>query len=163
MTTPLVEAWRINHEVNRTFLDGLPDEALLDRYSAKTRTIAAQFAHLHGVRVMHLEKRSRPHAAGLSSFPRGASPTRDELTAALDASTAAIAAMLGECEEAGRVKSWPGAPASFLGYLCAHEAHHRALAVVALRIAGRKIPDAVKYGLWGAWSRRWEFDDPEGA
>ena len=72
-------------------------------------------------------------AIEVESFPRGAQPTKDELMAALRASEAPIAQFLEQCEAAGKVKNWKGPPASFLGYLIAHEAHHRGLAMVALR------------------------------
>ena len=57
METPLVEAWQKNNDANLFLLWHLSQDALANRYSEKTRTVAAQFAHIHNVRVYHLEKR----------------------------------------------------------------------------------------------------------
>lgn len=110
--------------------------------------MAAQCAHMHGVRARWLTHVAKEHAEGLEAFERGAQPGKRALTSALKKSARAMADFLAACEEAGRVRGWRGPPASFLGYLVAHEAHHRGLALVALRMAGRKVPKEVVYGLW---------------
>ena len=51
------------------------------------------------------------------------------------------------------MKAWKGPPASFLCYLVAHEAHHRGLAMVAMRQCGRKLPQEVVYGQWD-WGKK---------
>lgn len=51
------------------------------------------------------------------------------------------------------MKGWKGAPATFLAYVIAHEAHHRGLAMVAMRVAGHKLPKEVVYGQWD-WGKR---------
>ena len=150
----LAEAWRINVDVNRLLLDGVPDEALAARYSKTTRTVASQFAHMHSVRVYHLQKRAADLVGDLKTFGRGAEPDRAALEAAWDGSEQAVAELLDRGEDAGKVKGWPNPPASFLGYLCAHEAHHRGLVLVSLRLSGFKMPKEVTYGLWSTWSKR---------
>jgi uncharacterized damage-inducible protein DinB len=147
----LVEAWRRNCALNLLFLDSLPDAALEGRYAPRTRSVAAQFAHMHSVRVYHLEARGKPFLDGLRSFPRGAEPGRKEIRAALLASADAVAAFLGDCAAQGRVPGWKGPPATFLSYFVAHEAHHRGLAMAALRLSGFKAPDVLKWGLWTGW------------
>ncbi len=153
MPSDLAVAWRLNHESNTLLFKAIPAAGLACRYSPRTRTVAAQFAHVHNVRVYHLEKRAGDLAAGLAAFARGAEPSRRELSVALGASYKAMAKFLDQVAEAGRVKSWNGPPATFLGYLCAHEAHHRGLILVSLRIGGVKLPKEVAYNLW-YWSRK---------
>jgi len=133
---------------NIDLLDAIPGEALADQYSPRTRTVAAQFAHMHNVRVSHLERRGPKAAGGLKSFARGAQPTKAELRAALGASEDEIAGLLEECARTGRVKGWNGTPTTYLGYFIAHEAHHRGLALVALRMSGTRLPKSVTYGIW---------------
>ena len=148
MASQLVEAWEMGNEANLFLLASVPRGGLEARYSPRTRTVAAQFAHLHNVRQRWLRHAAPKLADGLEPFPKGAEPTKAQLKKSLRASEKAVARFLEECEETGRVKGWKGAPASFLGYLIAHEAHHRGLAMVALRIAGYKLPRSVVYGQW---------------
>ncbi|MFC1573345.1 hypothetical protein ACFL6M_07080 [Candidatus Eisenbacteria bacterium] len=89
----------------------------------------------------------------LRNIPKGAQPTKARLVTALKASEAAIARFLEEIERAQTVKGWNGPPAGFLGYLIAHEAHHRALAVLSLRLSGKKPARDVIYSVWN-WGKK---------
>lgn len=153
MKSQLVEAWCMSNEVNLYLLDSISDEYLQDRYAKRTRTVAAQFAHMHNVRLRWLNHSAPKLVDKLESFPKGAQPSRAELKEALKASEEVIARYLEECEAAGDVKYWSGPPATFLSYLVAHEAHHRGLAMVAMRISGRKLPQEVIYGQW-QWGKK---------
>ena len=95
----------------------------------RTRSVAAQFAHIHNVRLRWLNHAAPKLVVDLQSFPKGAQPTKEELKQALQASQPIVARFLEECESSGKVKSWNGSPATFLSYMVAHEAHHRALAI----------------------------------
>jgi uncharacterized damage-inducible protein DinB len=153
MESDLVEAWRRNAAMTLFLLDSLPPKALAAAYSARTRTVAAQFAHCHNVRVYHLEARGRAKGAGLEPFPRGAEPAKAVVRRALLRSEDAVADLLEACEAKGRVPSWKGPVATLLGYFVAHEAHHRGLALASLRLSGFKVPKEVVYGLWEAWGK----------
>jgi len=153
MESDLVEAWRRNAAMNHLLLDALPPKALGARYSPTTRTVAAQFAHVHNVRVYHLEARGRTKGTRLKAFPRGARPAKAALRRALLASEEAIASLLEACEAEGRVRSWRGPPATFLAYFVSHEGHHRGLATASLRLSGFKVRQEVLYGLWQEWGR----------
>jgi uncharacterized damage-inducible protein DinB len=160
VSSDLLDTWRRNHATNAMLLDAIPDEGLAARYSPRTRVVASQFAHLHNVRVYHLKKRGKAHLGKLTGFARGAEPGRDELLDVLVASTEAVGRMLEQCEQADKVPSWRGPPASFLGYFCAHEAHHRGLVLVSCRLSGVKVDRDVRDGLWN-WSRRFEWQDED--
>ena len=41
----------MSNEANPYLLGQLPKESLEDRYAPRTRTVAAQFAHMHNVRL----------------------------------------------------------------------------------------------------------------
>ncbi len=153
MISQLVEAWRMSNEANLYLLDNITDEYLEDSYTARTRTVAAQFAHIHNVRLRWLNHAAPNLVGEVESFPKGAQPTKEELKEALQSSEEIIAWFLEECEATGNVKKWNGSPATFLGYMIAHEAHHRGLAMVAMRISGHKLPLEVVYGQW-QWGKK---------
>ncbi len=148
MNSQLVEAWHMSNEANLYLLAQTAEEYLADRYAGRTRSVAAQFAHIHNVRMRWLGVMSRKSPKDVASFAKGAQPSSSELREALQASAELIAEMLGQAEAEGKVSNWKGSPASFLAYLVAHEAHHRALAMVAMRIAGHKPSQEVVYGQW---------------
>lgn len=149
----LERAWAKNAELVDFLLAGIPDAGLEARYSPRTRTVASQFAHLHNVRALQVAKRGPKGEAKLETFKRGAQPTRTELEEALASSAPAVGRMLAAAEAEDRVRAWKGPPASFLGYLCAHEGHHRGLVLVSLRLAGIRMPKTVTYGLWDGWRK----------
>jgi len=154
MGSGMQAAWKMSNEANLFLLRRLPPGGLTARYGARTRTVAAQFAHLHDVRLRWLAHAAPELAKGLAKLGgKDSEPTGRELEQALKTSEAAIARFLEACEQAGKVKAWKGPPETFLAYLVAHEGHHRGLALAALRAAGHKLPQEVVYGLWD-WGKR---------
>ena len=153
MTSDLIRAWRTSCRNTHSLLAAIPANCLGHRYSERTRTVAAQFAHIHYVRVRNLEFRGPEFQGDVTAFEKGAQPGKRELQAALKASAAAMEGLLAQAEEVGKVKGWKGSLTSYLGYHAAHEAHHRALAIVCLRSGGHKLPQDVVYGLWDRWRK----------
>ncbi len=153
MTSQFVDAWQRNNEANLFILDQLNRKKLSCRYSERTRTVAAQFAHLHNVRIYHLQNRAKDLVGDLQTFERGAQPDKRTLCSALSKSEKAISQFLEKCEAGEKVKTWNRQPTTFLGYIIAHEAHHRALAIVSLRLSGEKLPKEVLYNIWN-WGKK---------
>ena len=153
MASDLVVTWNMSCTANQFLLGKLTAKHLAARYSARTRTVAGQFVHMHNVRVRWMKLSTPDLASKLESFERGAEPTRAQLKKALKASAKVVAKYLDVCEKVGQVKHWDGPTASYLGYLVAHEAHHRGLAMVALRVADLKLDDEVIYGQW-QWGKK---------
>jgi len=149
----LVEAWQMSQEVNDFLLRHIPHQALKARSAPRTRNVAAQFAHMHNVRLRWLRHAAPASISGLRAFPRGAEPSPAALRSALRQSSRAMQHYLEACEATGKVKSWNGPPATFLSYMVAHEAHHRGLVMATFRLCGVKLPDAVVYGIW-QWGMR---------
>jgi len=153
MESQLIEAWQMSNEANHYLLENIAEDYLKDSYTPRTRTVAAQFAHVHNVRLRWLNHAAAKLVGDVQSFPKSAQPTKEELQKALRDSEVIVTRFLEECESSGKVKSWNGSPATFLGYMIAHEAHHRALTIVALRISGHKLPSEVIYGQWD-WGKK---------
>lgn len=149
----LLEAWKMSQEVNDFLLRHIPPAGLKARAAPRTRNVAAQFAHMHDVRLRWLKHAAPASTAALRSFPRGAEPSAAALRSALQQSSRAMERYLAGCEETGKVKHWNGSPATFLSYMVAHEAHHRGLVMATFRLSGIKLPDEVVYGMW-QWGMR---------
>jgi len=141
-------AWQRNTDANLFLLDHLNEKSLANRYSPRTRTVAAQLAHMHNVRLYHLNKRGPEFMGKLQTFDRGAQPSRPLLIAALTGSAKMMGAFIEACERTGLVRGWNGPTATFVSYLIAHEAHHRALVVVSMRLSGEKLPKEAIYNIW---------------
>jgi uncharacterized damage-inducible protein DinB len=147
----LVEAWQINDAINRELLAALSDEQL-GAPLAKGKAVAAQFSHIHNVRLMWLKEAAPDLLEGLEKLDAKESD-RDRLNAALRSSGAAVAALMERAgSPAGRIKGFKPHAAAFVGYLIAHESFHRAQAELALRQAGLPMTDKTAYGLW-EWGR----------
>lgn len=150
----LVEAWRTNNRINLFLIDQIQDEGMHVTLSTRGgRDVCRQFAHLHNVRVWHLEKRARDLAEGLDVFETADHPDKDRLRQALNASGAAIETFL--------VDVWEGRPRrrgfkkgifTTLAYLVAHESHHRGSILLTLKQSGYKLDKAASYAIWG-WDR----------
>ena len=69
----------------------IAEECLEDRYSARTRTVAAQFAHMHNVRLRCLKHAAPKLIGDVESFLKGAQPSKQELRQALETSEALMA------------------------------------------------------------------------
>lgn len=151
----LLEAWMTNHRINVMLLEALDEEGLAATLSTRGgRDVARQFAHLHNVRVWHLEKRAKDLAEGLEAFESKYSPPAEELLVALRASTDAVGVFLSDVL-AGKPKRRGFKKGTFttLSYFIAHESHHRGSILLTLKQCGKLPHKYVTYGLW-AWDQR---------
>ncbi len=151
--TLLLDTWAINNRVTLYLLDALPDEALPGVGASKGRSVGGMFAHLHNTRLLWLKSASPDLLAGVSKVESDAAIDRSVLHVSLEASGAAIADLLRQALTEGRVKGFKPHPVAFLGYLIAHDAHHRGEIQLTLTQAGHKLNDKVGYGLW-EWGTR---------
>jgi uncharacterized damage-inducible protein DinB len=146
--TLLLDTWAISNRITLYLLDALPPDALPGIGASKGRSVGAMFAHLHNTRLLWLKSASPDLLDGLSKIESDATTDRSVLRASLDASGAAIGALLRQGLADGRVKGFKPHPVAFLGYLIAHDAHHRGEIQLTLTQAGHKLNDKIGYGLW---------------
>ena len=141
-----LDTWRINARLNLFLLDALDEDALAVPL-AKGKSVGAQFAHIHSVRLMWLKVTAPSVWESLSKLEPTAG--KAEIAAALTASAAGIEEVVkSSLESGGKVKNFKPHALGFLGYMISHESNHRAQIELALRQAGRPLSDKFGYGLW---------------
>jgi uncharacterized damage-inducible protein DinB len=149
----LLTSFDTNDRINQYMIENLPSEAWrAEPPAAKGRTVAAIVAHLHNVRVMWLKA-----AAKGSKIPDQLDRTNvtpAQAMKGLDQSRAALRAVLESALESdGRVKGFRPDVAGFLGYLIAHDAHHRGQICMLARQVGHPLPQKAMFGMW-EWGTR---------
>ncbi len=146
----LLQAFETNERINQYLLENLPEQAW--RAEGKGRTVAAIVAHIHNVRVMWLKASAKG-----SKIPEQldrASLTPAQASMALGQSHAALAVVMGAALKGdGRIKGFRPDVAGFLGYLVAHDAHHRGQICMLARQAGHPLSQKAMFGMW-EWGSR---------
>jgi uncharacterized damage-inducible protein DinB len=73
---------------------------------------------------------------------------------ALEQSREALSKLIGRALETdGRIKGFRPDVAGFLGYLIAHDAHHRGQIAMLARQLGHPLPQKINFGMW-EWGSR---------
>lgn len=149
---PLTETWHINNRVNLYLLDAVAETSLGDISASKGRNVGEQFAHLHNVRIMWL-KSAQPDLLNLVEKIEKENISKTLLQEQLQKSGEAIAQLFETGIETGRIKGFKPHPTAFLGYLIAHEGHHRGQIVLCLKQSGHPLDKKTSFGLW-EWGSR---------
>jgi len=148
----LLNALDTNSRISRYLIDSLPPEAWTSKLpDGKGRTIAAIVAHMHNVRVMWLK------AAKADDIPDQldrATVTPAQAGRALESSREALHRLCSRALETdGRIRGFRPDVAGFVGYLVAHDAHHRGQIAMLARQLGHPLPQKAMFAMW-EWGRR---------
>jgi len=148
----LLNAFNTNNRINQYLIDSLPAAAWKAKSGeGKGRTIAAIAAHMHNVRVMWLKATK---AEEIPAQLDRSTVTPRQAVRALESSRHALSVVISQAlSRDGRVKGFRPDVAGFLGYLIAHDAHHRGQITMLARQLGHPLPQKAMFGMW-EWGSR---------
>lgn len=149
----LIETWQIHNRIHLYLLDAIARESLTDQAASKGRTVGEQFAHIHNVRLMWLKSAAPELLEPLLKLEKDMTLTVSDLKTHLSQSSEAIEKVINMGLETGKVKGFKPHATAFVGYLIAHEAHHRGQITLSLKQSGHPIDKKTQFGLW-EWGSR---------
>ena len=148
MEEHIIETWNIHNRINLYLLASIPEDLLGSLSSLKGRTAFKLFAHMHNVRLMWLKEAAPELMEGLEKL-EGDSGTREQLSQALTSSGQAVESLLRKSfAEGGRVRGFKPHAVAFMGYLIAHDAHHRGQLTMTLKALGHPLDNKTDFGMW---------------
>src|SRR5262249_1645675 len=145
----VVNSFLINEEANQLLLENLDEAAWrAEPPIGKGRNIAAIASHMHNVRLMWATMADK--SIKLPPKLERSKVSRKEAIGALAKSAAAIQTLVekGLRDPAGRVPNFKPDVVAFVGYLIAHDSHHRGQISMLARQAGHAISNKTNFGLW---------------
>src|SRR5580700_5443878 len=149
----LLNAFNTNNRINLYLIESISRDAWRAKPAdGKGRTISAIVAHMHNVRVMWLKVSAK--GSDIPEQLDRSTVTPAEAVRALEKSRQALGELISRAMETdGRIKGFRPDVAGFLGYLIAHDAHHRGQIAMLARQLGYPLPQKVTFGMW-EWGSR---------
>jgi uncharacterized damage-inducible protein DinB len=149
----LLSAFNTNNRINQYLIDNLPPAAWKAKPpDGKGRTIPAIVAHMHNVRVMWLKVSAK--GSDIPAQLDRSSVTPTQALRGLEQSRLALSVLISRALESdGRIKGFRPDVVGFLGYLIAHDAHHRGQIAMLARQVGHPLPQKAGFGMW-EWGSR---------
>jgi len=149
MPAALAETFAINNRVNLYLLNAIDEASLANVYiGSKGRSVGKQWAHLHDVRMMWLKASAPDLLQGLIKLSDAEALQKKSIVDALTESGNAIEMLFQQAAHTGKIKGFKPHVTAFLGYLLAHEAHHRGQIMVTLKQNGHMVDKKVQFGIW---------------
>jgi uncharacterized damage-inducible protein DinB len=148
----IIDTWEINNRINLYLLDSIREEHLPSLSASKGRTVGEQFAHIHNVRLMWLKAAMPDLLTGIEKIQND-SINKVDIAGQLSKSSKAISQLFEKSLAEGRLKGFKPHPTAFLGYIIAHESHHRGQIVLSLKQSGHPVDKKILFGIW-EWGTR---------
>jgi uncharacterized damage-inducible protein DinB len=150
----MLATWARHNDILLFLLDAIPSAGLTAvPTGSRGRTVALQFFHVNRVRVgwlhYHLTgERPQIERADKERPPTAAALRRDLTRSGQDVAAFLARAFRGEAKP----RMFGGDAVRWMGYLIAHESHHRGQILLALKQNGQRLPERIALqGLWGKW------------
>src|ERR1051326_5228927 len=106
MKKELIETWHINNRANLYLLGAVEETHLADISASKGRSVGAQFAHIHNVRLMWLKVSAPALMKGLKKIEKETKLSKKILSDGLSKSAKAMGIFLEKNFAEGRVKNF---------------------------------------------------------
>jgi uncharacterized damage-inducible protein DinB len=151
-----LETWRRHAEILMDLLDAVPRGGMRAvPTGSRGRDVSAQFAHLDRVRRGWLHLHATGARPKLDRIDKDKPPTKAQLRKALKASTKEVEQYLGQALRGhAKTRMFGRKPVRWLGYLIAHESHHRGQILLALKQSDKKLPEEIAVQkIWGKWMK----------
>lgn len=150
----VLTTWKRHQQILLTLLQRIPEKHLHALPTgSKGRDVARQFAHLNRTRLGWLHFHTTGQRPELPRSTKGERPNKKALQVALRASGKSVEQLLGKAlRKEARVRLFGKSPVRWMGYLVAHESHHRGQILLALKQAGFGLGEKVTVqDMWGKW------------
>lgn len=154
LASALLTSFDTNNRICTFMIEGIdPSIWALDPPGGKGRCIAAVVAHMHNVRVMWLKAAAAKGSKIPDQLDRH-TVTPAQAIKGLNTSAAALREVIANALATdGRIKGFKPDVAGFVGYLIAHDAHHRGQATMLARQLGKPVSQKTMFGMW-EWGSR---------
>jgi len=152
----LLDSWDRNNTILVNLLRALPEGGLEIKPMDSSPSIAQLFTHIHYVRLVFITEDAPEFGKDLPETEWLAEPDPSRIAQMLNDSAAAVRAAVKGRLESGRVMNLHyDHPILFLQHMLWHEGYHHGQIKLALKLAGRPIPDDQAGPLtWGVWMRK---------
>ena len=150
----LLATWSRHNGILLYLVEQIPEEGFAARPAgSRGRSVARQLEHLDLVRRSWLHAHRTGERLKLVPLSERPTPSRSQLIDQIRESGGQVHEWLESALAGGAVPKLFGKdPVRWLGYLIAHESHHRGQIMLALKQNGMRQPEKVAVtGLWGGW------------
>ena len=150
----ILDTWRRHNDILQYLLKEIPEDGLITvPANSRGRDIARQLTHIYRNRLGWVHYHETGKRPKLERFHKGPPPAKAELIKFVEESGEAVMLCLDKALK-GELKTrmFGKNTVRWLGYLIAHESHHRGQIMLALKQNGMRLPEKVAVqGLWGKW------------